>query len=117
MQADKHLLEMAAKAAGLNGSWRSYRYCADKSTLFGFYVHLKSKSKGSLWNPLVDDGQCARLETVVGLTVDIGDIGVIASQGMLFEVMAKYADHDGDRDKARRFASVSAAAAIGEGMG
>ena len=114
MKTDRELLELAAKAAGnLNprAEWKWY-----SSPIPGFYWCPNVEPSCNIWNPLLDDGDCARLEVSCELQVDIGDIGVISERLDGTACFEKYADHDGDKNKARRRASVRAAAAIGESM-
>ena len=83
-------LEMAAKAAGLEVTWG--------------------------WRPHTDDGDCARMEDAVGIDVCRFRRLVrvcVSGQGI---VDADFADHDNDRSRARRYASVKLAAAVGRGM-
>lgn len=105
---DKELLELAAKAAGLVGSY--YK----NETSEGVYCNDENDC-GYGWNPLNDDGDCARMEAALGIDVDWAEDGVIARNrdnrvGVLFE------DHNNDRNAARRAASLRVAVEIGRAM-
>lgn len=109
---DRELLELAAKAAGLNVKSVpiNHPYFADGLVV---YEHFDAPFP---WNPLTDDGNCARLEVVCELQIDIGDLGVITERTDGIACFERYSDHDGDRNKTRRRASVRAAAEIGKTM-
>ena len=105
---DREMLEMAAKAAGLVGS-----YYKDE-TGEGVYCNDENDC-GYAWNPAADDGDCARMEAMLGIDVDWAEDGVIARNrdkraGVLFE------DHNNNRNAARRMASLRVAAEIGRAM-
>jgi hypothetical protein len=104
MKTDTEILALAAKAAGIG-----IRYWVKGCPRIGRDFPVS-------WNPLTDDGDCARLEVACEMQVDIGDIGVITERLDGTACFEKYADHDGDKNKTRRRASVRAAAAIGEQM-
>jgi hypothetical protein len=98
---DKELLELAAKAAGVE--------C--KKTPIGFYLLDEDRN----WNPLTDDGDALRL--AVKLKIDVKhyddyvvgwfDGGYIGTGKIMYE---------GEPYEATRRAITRAAAAIGEGM-
>ena len=73
----------------------------------------KPKS-GIHWNPLTDDGDVARLEAVCEIDV-LWCIDYVSSipQDSRGRSRESFADHGGDKQKARRYASTRAAAAIG----
>ena len=113
----RELLELAAKAAGLEYECTSHTGYPENDQhqvrdCFGMLVD---------WNPLTDDGDNARLEAVLVLNVIWGaravrvgrELIVVNKDGPMVE---RYQDHGGDRQKARRWASVRAAAEIGKGM-
>jgi len=118
MKTDRELLELAAKAAGYTVLGVE---CIDEysEARYAGSIVLECKDEHDWpfsFAPLDDDGDCARLEVSCELQVDIGDIGVISERLDGTACFEKYADHDGDKNKARRRASVRAAAAIGESM-
>jgi hypothetical protein len=102
---DKELLELAAKAAGITEPWST-------NTLAAFQYDAKH------WNPLTDDGDCARLEAKLKINVLWDVYGESGSQSRdavnAGGVVEPYYKHDGDKDKARRYASTRAAAEIGK---
>lgn len=93
---DRELLELAAKAAGI------VHYQSDRP--FG--------SDAPYWNPLTDDGDVARMEAKLGLNILWTDEHVIAYQRGKSGNPEKYSFHDGDKQKARRYASTKVAAEI-----
>jgi hypothetical protein len=103
---DKELLELAAKAACLTGKvwWDEDGY--------GY------PDGSNHWNPLTDDADCFRLETAFGLNVTWHVYADSASQTrdavQAGNAIEKYAAHNGDKYKARRYASTRAAAEIGK---
>lgn len=91
MTDHNELLELAAKAAGI--------------TQIQYYT----------WDPIENDGQCARLEADLGIHVcwDFVFQQVICKARYLYhfpEIIVKYGD---DKQAARRLASVKVAAEIG----
>ena len=113
MKTDRELLELAAKAAGLqvdehslSAVWREYRKVA----------LLNSQGGHTLWNPLTDDGDEARLEAALGLNVWWlpGQVSVFTRGDR--GCSEPFSDHNGDKQAARCRAGVRAAAAIGEAM-
>lgn len=98
---DRELLEAAAKAAGLQHKWH-----AD-----GLYVD----SHCGIWNPLADDGDCARMEAACGIEIvwERERVAAFLSNETVPFTQERYDDHSGDRNKARRRAAVRAAASLG----
>lgn len=122
---DRHLLELAAKAAGYaiddwprNGSTWCWAYPEGSTT----------DDDGDLpifkWNPLADDGDALRL--AVKLNLIVGAYGTYASVGETFdkprlstngaEFVCGHHETSGDPLSATRRAIVLAAAAIGKAM-
>ena len=91
---DKELLELAAKAAGIE-----YNENYGKGFWIGEFY------SGREWNPLTDDGDALRLEVALNLTTKHRFLDFLAEENTLC---------GGDYCKARRRAIVRAAAAIGE---
>ena len=113
MKTDRELLELAAKAAGMSdpggvrsdGAWWWYNSSMD--------------GQGVVWSPLTDDGDTARLEAL--LEIDVAWMSrTVTSQHLsghvLCSVSESFSEHEADKAKARRYASVRVAAAIGEQM-
>ena len=97
---DKTLLERAARAAG----YASFDWLGADHWM-NVYTH---EGRQSAWNPLTDDGDEARLEGALCFNVTWGMASVIVDLST-----ERYNDHNGDKQKARRYAGVRAAAAIG----
>lgn len=106
---DRTLIERAAKAAGLKEhGWMGGTYCHVVDNQFVF------------WRPLTDDGDNARLEADCEIEIEWCRLGVIAKKqtpSALNDVNVRvlYADHNGDKQKARRYASTRAAASLAMG--
>jgi len=105
-------LEMAAKAAG-NPQGRR---------VAGGGLHTANEL---YWNPAEDDGDCARMEDVVGINIERGRDHLVASTTMIGKnfqtevrkwAIGDYTDHANDKSRARRYASVKLAAAVGRAM-
>jgi len=96
-------LEMAAKAAG-NPQGRMVAGG-------GLYT-----ANELYWNPAEDDGDCARMEAAVEINVRWIRWMVRVSANEYGIVDADFADHANDKSRARRYASVKLAAAVGRGM-
>lgn len=97
------LTEQAARGAGYRLRW-----------LNGGLGYVPSIDGASAWTPLTDDGQCARLEVACRLSVDVTEFGVLSERVDGIACFEAFSKHSGDRDKARRMASVRAAAEIGK---
>jgi hypothetical protein len=110
-------LEMAAKAAGLVVVGEADKMVAQPGRRHEGGLVVKNEFGGdSLWHPGEDDGDCARMEDAVGIDVCRFRRLVrvcVSGQGI---VDADFADHDNDRSRARRYASVKLAAAVGRAM-
>lgn len=109
---NRELLELAALAAGYEYTW-TQRLAA---TAHGVVSSPIIVIDGNYWNPLEDDGDCAQLETKCEMLVSVDKDCARAGSyinGYGIECSEQYANHDGDRNKARRFASVRCAAELG----
>lgn len=111
MKTDRELLELAAKAAGVEVKFD--KDCAP---------HIDDPIGGVLgwWDPLTDDGDALRLMVEIGITPHFHSEHsttlivvdrVKDPEGL--DVLVKW---DGDKHRATRRAIVLAAAKIGEGM-
>ena len=96
---DRELLELAAKAAGIEVT----AVVAEG---------IPHRFGGGYWNPLTDDGDALRL--VVGLGMDIGTD--VAGQVHANDCWEFHCDHAFNRTAATRRAIVRAAAEIGRMM-
>lgn len=103
---DRELLELAAKAAGIQFSelGGGARY-APQPGIMQPYVP---------WNPLAEDGDALRLAVTLHLTVSVGLSGSTVTDA--FRNPLAVIMHDNDPYAATRRAIVRAAAEIGKGM-
>lgn len=120
---DRELLEMAAKAAGLDAFWDQPR----GSTWGCLRVRHEAGSKlGSIWNPLADDGDALRLAVKLAMSVSVAFLPVREDWVAVINPrpcpdaigrtsLATEYSRD-DPAAATRRAIVRAAAAIGEAM-
>jgi hypothetical protein len=110
VSADRELLELAAKAAGIVGEYHDFT---------GIYVSPeRTPDNDAYWNPLTKDGDALRLALTLHIEIDqVGD--AIAPEGNDGERMpfTGPAEGGGKVDfAATRRAIVRAAAEIGRGM-
>jgi hypothetical protein len=104
MQSDKELLELAARAAGIE-------YGADRLDS-GVSITLPTGRHRHFpkWNPLTDDGDALRLAVSLGLSIRIDN-----NAGFTWVRRFDHSTpHEGDAHAATRLAIVRAAAAIGQ---
>ena len=103
---DRELLEMAAKAAGIEVGF------TDQSPKDGCYLIENGDSAG-WWDPLTDDGDALRLAVKLGFGISIPlaykRTDVVTFSGPIISVIEAH----GDPCAATRRAIVRAAAAIG----
>ena len=105
---DRELLELAAKAAGIDGKWEES---------FQAIVVYPNKTRGECWtwNPLTDDGDAFRLLVKLNLLVDVDAIsGSLACDGTKDNDQRE--KHSNDPYAATRRAIVRAAAEIGKSL-
>ena len=104
---DRELLELAAKAAGIEqGANRAD--CGISTTLAdGRHGHLPR------WNPLADDGDALRLAVELGININFGNHDEGAVIAFDFTGRFKDCEESGDPLAATRRAIVRAAAEIG----
>jgi hypothetical protein len=108
---DQELLELAARAAGLNVKAQSVN--ADDRWI-GLIVGEKHTRERKFWNPLTDDGDALRLTVELNLgCIFNGEEAVVWRNGM--EVLEPTINND--PYAATRRAIVRAAAEIGKTMG
>lgn len=114
-KTDKELLELAAKAAGIDASFDGE---------FGSGMWLRGKrnpDNSRYWSPLTDDGDALRLAAKLGMNVDMTP-GKYAEASIFVENNTRrvsgICDYGPSPDAyaATRRAIVRAAAAIGESM-
>ena len=99
---DKELIEMAAKAAGITGTWHRSGYVA------------YSGWSGSIFDPLNDDGDALRLAAKLHMTI-CTDGDLFVSAGFLFTngpLVTQCIEESGCKESATRRAITRAAAQI-----
>jgi hypothetical protein len=101
---DKELLELAAKAAGITLDFTG------RGVYPPYYVN--ERGGHTSWNPLESDGDCARLETQLNLKLEWFPGAVLS--GGIAGCLHYFWDYENDKQKARRYAAVGAAAEIGK---
>ena len=101
---DRELLELAAKAAGIESLW----WTKDGNKLF-----QRNGGEQKPWNPLQDDGDALRLAVMLNLVVLSDQTGISTANGM--HQRAKEL-HGTDPLAATRRAITRAAAEIGRSM-
>ena len=118
--SDREMLELAAKAAGMNVSWDHYDpdYCAEAEGMF--LNGERSPDNSKYWNPLTDDGDALRLAVRLRLEPRFIDNshsnGAEPSRVTLHNFAGIVENIDGDPLAATRRAIVRAAAEIGRQM-
>ncbi len=103
---DRELLEMAAKAAGIE-----LEYCPDS----GFHW-VTNRYSGIWWNPLHIDGDAFRLACELKLDIEIFKCETIVTEGLIGSAETSEYDINADRAPRTRRAIVRAAAEIGRKM-
>ena len=99
---DKELLELAAKAAGIELNWGI--------DLFGFYTN---DGETVQWNPLTDDGDALRLAVKLGINISTPDDGDMLASATHWNLPMFFAEKaDADPYAATRRAIVHAAASL-----
>lgn len=112
---DRELLELAAMAYGIQGMYRP-----GNKDIYQGIEHGEGLFQ-DIWCPLDDDGDDARLESALRFDVTWYESFVLVGPRICGSETGSahaeyYADHNGDRQAARRYAGVRAAAEIGKGM-
>ncbi len=97
---DKELLELAAKAAGIELTWSNP------------YVKVGDFARVPDWNPLKDDGDALRLAVKLGFVIDTSGDKTFCGT-VHYDAIEHHKD---DPYAATRRAIVRAAAEIGRGM-
>lgn len=115
----REMLEMAAKAAGLQLTWgEKYKIGDDEvdCTDLPYALGGSPDVAPAYWDPTEDDGDEARLEARLRMTVQWFDTLVFVGPERGTHCSALYADFNGDMQAARRWAGTRAAAEIGRQM-
>lgn len=120
----RRLLELAAKAAGMNDwQWREEsRALAHYNTAMACF-YCDHAGDAITWNPADDDGDSRRLEVTLGISVILRPGGICATSyypGRLVGIFWENFDEDvtttDDRLSATRLVVLRAAAAIRDAM-
>lgn len=115
--SDRELLEKAAKAAGIRIEGDADKLVVFPGHFAGGFSVFNDKGGSQLWNPLQDDGDGARLEAALDLSVQWQRHHVIVGSHASNRWQGGYHMHGGDKQKARRYAACMAAAAIHDAKG
>lgn len=115
MKTDRELLELAARAAGIEGEYAESKCsCGQGKLCERYYFGISTKS--GIWNPLTGDGDALRLAASLQITIDYYELGgLVICKGNPDPWIDEQLYPQG-REAATRRAIVRAAAAIGEGM-
>ena len=116
---DKELLELAAKAAGMQIVGEVDKMICQPDHKTGGFVIRNDRGGDSCWNPLTDDGDALRLAVKLDIHIRPYDTSVFAdheTHGAVYNIFEDYRNHKHDKHAATRRAITRAAAAIGEGM-
>lgn len=109
---DRELLELAAKAAGINASWNDQDAAEYEAQHEGMWLEgERSPDNSAFWNPLTDDGDRYRLLKALDLAIDFESKVVIYTIGV--RICEESFRDDGDDARA----VLRAAAEIGRAMG
>jgi hypothetical protein len=112
---DRELLELAAKAAGIEGHYASLDEFPDWMTVHdGEGVYYTSSQA---WNPLTDDGDALRLAVKLNFLVQVRPTVTFVTDDNGRQLSHRpHRPHGDDPYAATRRAIVRAAAEIGKGM-
>lgn len=114
---DKELLELAAKAAGINVHYVETQY----ERAFKVRYEIENTKGWRYWDPLTDDGDALRLAVKIGALIDIRYTDPMSSKYNNVTYwptphkgeQVRFCDRDADPCAATRRAIVRAAAEIG----
>ncbi len=115
---DRELLELAARAAGVELVWETMAFTHDdgkEDSIDAPYAIGDSPDVAPwYWNPLEDDGEAFRLAVKLGLSVQV--INKYTETQVFYPVGYELEKHLANPYAATRLAVVRAAAEIGKGM-
>jgi hypothetical protein len=116
MTTERKQLELAARACGYELQWESDGTIQNRINRPTIPYECQGMISATDWNPLKDDGDCARMEAELDIDV-LWEINWVTSavytgDGTMCE-LRYFKDHNGDKNAARRAASVAVAAEIG----
>ena len=104
MTTEREQLELAAKACWIEiDHWRRDMPMVN--------ICEYDASEYQAWNPLHDDGDCARMEAQLSVCVEWSEAWVISWHGNVQQTVL-FSTHNGDKNAARRAASVAVAVEI-----
>jgi len=109
---DKELLELAAKAAGIEIVGEVDKMICQPDHRTGGFIIRNDRGGDSCWNPITDDGDALRLAVKLQMTIHIDGNLTDVQTGMEFSTET----HFNDPCAATRRAIVRAAAEIGEAL-
>ena len=112
MTSDRELLELAAKAAGLDGVYVE-RERMIREFIFKKFQYIQTN--GAYWNPLTDDGDALRLAVKLRIDITFNELDVFAFPTDGSDGKSETINVD-DPCAATRRAIVRAAAEIGKEM-
>ena len=112
MTTDRELLELAAKAAGIDGEYTDVPVF-DYYDTHSPYCGIQRKFSEECWNPLTDDSDALWLAVKLELLVNVTPNWSKASDGVTTE---QFELHNDDPYAATRRAIVRVAAEIGKRM-
>lgn len=120
MMNDCELLELAARALGVDFTWKAKMIQTGPADMYGVRPCREEKwpflRAGLFWNPLADDGAALRMAAGLGLVIST-DKRAVYVQTIPGVKPSAYASQGGpDHMENIRRAIVRAAAAIGEAM-
>lgn len=115
MKTDRKLLELAAKAAGVEGGWGERVMIGDDEVDLTDIWFLDNPDTCAIWDPLTDDGDALRLAAKLMLNVLACAACIVAEDENGVECI-EYMYGPEDHTSGWRRAIVRAAAAIGEAM-
>lgn len=116
---DRELLELAAKAAGIEVHWHESAsgddWCFIPSAKAPFNRRASDQAEGTIWNPLTDDGDALRLAVGLNMSAEISEheAATYVYAGPVPRVHAVELWRD-DKDAATRRAITRAAAAMAQ---
>lgn len=112
---DRELLELAAKAAGIEGGWGPVFKIGDDEVDVSDIWFLDAPETGSIWDPLTDDGDALRLAVKLHLSLTLNSFGAGAGgvDRNLRQVFKREKAGSDGLPAATRLAIVLAAAEIG----
>ena len=116
MSTDRELLRLAAKATGVVFDQEKSMPRFLSGAFWGLWLQIKGEpyeGQRHYWSPHTDDGDCARMEAALGIQVAWHSDGVVC--GLRWAAATEmFDDHGGDKQAARRMASLRVAAEHGK---